>query len=79
MKFELVLLYVSLQISFKTIKDQKHLFFDFSSNKVTVVSDLGEEVTYDYVFGGPRSAVSYSTLKLTSPPVRLRPDGKFCK
>lgn len=43
------------------------------------MSGLGEEVTYDYVFGGPRSAVSYSTLKLTSPPVRLRPDGKFCK
>lgn len=44
-----------------------------------VVSGLSEDTTYDYVFGGPRSAVSHSTLKLTSPPVRLRPDGKFCK
>ncbi|CAG9800552.1 unnamed protein product [Chironomus riparius] len=45
-----------------------------------VVSGLKEESTYDYVFGGPiphRSAVSHSTLKLTSPPVRLRPDSRL--
>ena len=47
--------------------------------QLLVVSGLNEDVTYDYVFGGPRSTVSHSTLKLTSPPVRLRPDGKFCK
>lgn len=46
---------------------------------LAVVSGINEDATYDYVFGGPRSAVSHSTLKLTSPPVRLRPDGKFCK
>lgn len=34
----------------------------------SAVSGLNGEVTYDYVFGGPRSAVSHSTLKLTSPP-----------
>lgn len=45
-----------------------------------LVSGLNEEATYDYVFGGPleRSALS-STLKLTSPPIRLRSDGKYCK
>ncbi|CAO1339830.1 unnamed protein product [Diamesa serratosioi] len=42
------------------------------------VSGLNEEATYDYVFGGSleRSALS-STLKLTSPPIRLRSDGKY--
>ncbi|CRK92725.1 CLUMA_CG006284, isoform A [Clunio marinus] len=42
-----------------------------------VVSGLNEDVTYDYVFGGPRAAVSYSTLKLTSPPVRLHTQHRF--
>jgi hypothetical protein len=52
----------------------------FAAHTTTVVSGINnEDTTYDYVFGGPRSAVSHSTLKLTSPPVRLRPDGRFCK
>jgi hypothetical protein len=59
------------------LRSTQHILQPLSVFPVTVVSGLGEEVTYDYVFGGPRSAVSYSTLKLTSPPVRLRPDGKF--
>ncbi|XP_055701506.1 glucose transporter type 1 isoform X2 [Phlebotomus papatasi] len=40
------------------------------------VSAVSEEATYDYVFGGPpvdRPALS-SSLKLTSPPIRLRSD-----
>ncbi|KAG5679241.1 hypothetical protein PVAND_008821 [Polypedilum vanderplanki] len=48
---------------------------------ILVVSGLNEESTYDYVFGGPRlphrSAVSHSTLKLTSPPTRLRPESRL--
>lgn len=46
--------------------------------KLNAVSAVSEEATYDYVFGGPpvdRPALS-SSLKLTSPPIRLRSDGK---
>uniref|UniRef100_A0A182WJH5 Uncharacterized protein n=1 Tax=Anopheles minimus TaxID=112268 RepID=A0A182WJH5_9DIPT len=40
------------------------------------VSTLGQEGTYDYVFSGPLDSQALSsTLKLTSPPVRVRPDG----
>lgn len=67
-----------LQSSFIELKFLKLIFFLF-----VVVSGLNGEATYDYVFGGPlphRSAVSHSTLKLTSPPVRLRSDSRnFCK
>ncbi|XP_055530071.1 glucose transporter type 1 isoform X5 [Wyeomyia smithii] len=39
------------------------------------VSTLSQEATYDYVFGGPLDSQALSsTLKLTSPPIRLRPD-----
>ncbi|XP_058465100.1 glucose transporter type 1 isoform X4 [Malaya genurostris] len=39
------------------------------------VSTLRHEATYDYVFGGPLDSQALSsTLKLTSPPIRLRPD-----
>ncbi|XP_052895926.1 uncharacterized protein LOC128303110 [Anopheles moucheti] len=39
------------------------------------VSTLGQEGTYDYVFSGPLDSQALSsTLKLTSPPVRVRPD-----
>ncbi|XP_055910923.1 glucose transporter type 1 [Eupeodes corollae] len=37
------------------------------------VSNLSED-SYDYVFGGPRKTPPSSTLKLTSPPIRLRSD-----
>lgn len=41
------------------------------------VSALSQEATYDYVFGGPLDSQALSsTLKLTSPPIRLRSDGK---
>jgi hypothetical protein len=54
-----------------------------SRSPISVVSGINGETTYDYVFGGPlphRSAVSHSTLKLTSPPVRLRSDSRtLCK
>ena len=36
------------------------------------------ESAYDYVFGGPLDSQALSsTLKLTSPPIRLRPGGKL--
>ncbi|XP_055620806.1 glucose transporter type 1 isoform X13 [Toxorhynchites rutilus septentrionalis] len=39
------------------------------------VSTLSQEATYDYVFGGPLDSQALSsTLKLTSPPIRLRHD-----
>ncbi|XP_058053808.1 glucose transporter type 1 [Anopheles bellator] len=39
------------------------------------VSTLSQEATYDYVFSGPLDSQALSsTLKLTSPPVRVRPD-----
>ncbi|XP_050073883.1 glucose transporter type 1 isoform X1 [Anopheles maculipalpis] len=39
------------------------------------VSTLSQEGTYDYVFSGPLDSQALSsTLKLTSPPVRVRPD-----
>lgn len=41
------------------------------------VSNLSED-SYDYVFGGRRKTPPTTTstqLKLTSPPVRLRPEG----
>ncbi|XP_039437480.1 glucose transporter type 1 isoform X6 [Culex pipiens pallens] len=39
------------------------------------VSALSQEATYDYVFGGPLDSHALSsTLKLTSPPIRLRSD-----
>lgn len=39
------------------------------------VSALSQEATYDYVFGGPLDSQALSsTLKLTSPPIRLRSD-----
>ncbi|XP_058119656.1 glucose transporter type 1 isoform X2 [Anopheles ziemanni] len=41
----------------------------------TTVSTLSQEATYDYVFSGPLDSQALSsTLKLTSPPVRVRPD-----
>ncbi|XP_021699323.1 glucose transporter type 1 isoform X5 [Aedes aegypti] len=39
------------------------------------VTTLSQEATYEYVFGGPLDSHALSsTLKLTSPPIRLRPD-----
>ncbi|XP_065080721.1 glucose transporter type 1 isoform X6 [Ochlerotatus camptorhynchus] len=39
------------------------------------VATLSQEATYEYVFGGPLDSHALSsTLKLTSPPIRLRPD-----
>ncbi|XP_041770715.1 glucose transporter type 1 isoform X2 [Anopheles merus] len=39
------------------------------------LSTLSQEGTYDYVFSGPLDSQALSsTLKLTSPPVRVRPD-----
>uniref|UniRef100_A0A182XYL7 Uncharacterized protein n=1 Tax=Anopheles stephensi TaxID=30069 RepID=A0A182XYL7_ANOST len=36
---------------------------------------MSQEGTYDYVFSGPLDSQALSsTLKLTSPPVRVRPD-----
>jgi len=43
------------------------------------VSNLSED-SYDYVFGGRRKTpptTSTTQLKLTSPPVRLRPEGAY--
>lgn len=55
----------------------------YSSSSVVSSINGNGETTYDYVFGGPlphRTAVSHSTLKLTSPPVRLRSDSRtLCK
>lgn len=48
--------------------------------KILYTLNLGESGTYDYVFRGPLDIQSQplsSTLKLTSPPIRLRPDGNF--
>lgn len=56
----------------------EELFFNLTFLFVIefLVSTLGSDASYDYVFGGPleKSAVS-STIKLTSPPIRLRSDG----
>lgn len=42
-----------------------------------LVTTLSSEDSYDYVFGGPLETPALSsTIKLTSPPVRLRSDGK---
>lgn len=41
-----------------------------------IASTLSEASTYDYVFRGPSETPPLSSsLKLTSPPIRLRPDG----
>lgn len=42
-----------------------------------LVSNLNED-PYDYVFGGRRNVPAPSTpaLNLTSPPIRLRPEGE---
>lgn len=46
------------------------------NNKLFTVSNLSED-SYDYVFGGRRETPPVtSSIKLTSPPIRIRTDGK---
>lgn len=49
------------------------------SHSSHIVSNLSED-SYDYVFGGrrktPPATRTTTALKLTSPPVRLRPEGE---
>lgn len=44
---------------------------------IKIVSNLNED-SYDYVFGGRRNVLvpSTPTLNLTSPPIRIRPEGE---
>ncbi|XP_065080719.1 glucose transporter type 1 isoform X4 [Ochlerotatus camptorhynchus] len=50
------------------------VFPDYYFTRIPVAT-LSQEATYEYVFGGPLDSHALSsTLKLTSPPIRLRPD-----
>lgn len=55
------------------------MYVYFAHSHSYIVSNLSED-SYDYVFGGrrktPPATRTTTTLKLTSPPVRLRPEGK---
>ena len=63
----------------KTIKKKLKIKFIYKikcvQKFINLVSNLSED-SYDYVFGGRRKPPPSTTaLKLTSPPVRLRPEG----
>lgn len=64
-------------IFFKLKLPTNNNIFLFAYPYTDPVTNLGTEASYDYVFGGPleKSALQ-STSKLTSPPIRLRSEGK---